>query len=806
MVRLFGDSTSIQKTLLLLAALQVAACSSPEERAQKYYENGIKLFSEHENAKAAIELRNAVRLKKDMIEAWTVLAQIDESNRNWSGLVADMRALVDLTPKDASARLKLGKLLLLAGSSEEALGLTNAGIQLDERNADLHALKAAISIKQSNHSEATREAQLALALDPTNADALMVLAVDRLGSGDAKGALSLLQDPPVAQAIDRENNVGFQLLKIKLFGQTGDSKSAEAALKKLVELNPQEPGFPKLLVNFYIEQHRLDDAENELRNLVAAHPSDSGAELDLVRFLFSIRKSAQAAQQELNARIRAGGDVFPYQMALADINFAEGRLADGRQLLEQVISAGGSPEHIRTAKIALAQVYLGQNDFDTVEKLAAEVLHEAPRNTSALKLRASSRLGHAQLDAAIADLNEALNSEPRSTDLMVLLAKAYERSGLIEIADKELADATKASNMEAKVGLEYAAFLQRRGGIGRAEDILVRLSKRWPDNTSILSALATVRLARQDWTGAQEVAESIRRIDGGFAGLADQILGTALAGRNKYDEAITAFQNAYNAAPSAAQPMDSLVGALLKANRKEQAIAFLKSVLTKNPNNANALVLMGSLQLSSGGFDEARKSFVAAVKAQPKEIAGYRALAELYISQKNYDEAIKIVRSGIEQRPDATLFLMILANVFERRADYESAISEYQSLLDKEPGNMIAANNLASLLLDHRTDGASLKKAQSLAAFLRKSDIPQFKDTLGWASYQQGDYRTAISLSEEASAALPDQAAVRYHLGMSYMATGELSKASEQLKKALELASNTPLTEQIRSALKKTGS
>lgn len=806
MPKLFcGSHPTIRKTLLVLAALQVAACSPPAERAQKYYENGIRLFSEHENAKAAIELRNAVRLKRDMIEAWKVLAQIDEANRNWSGLAADMRALVDLTPKDASARLKLGELLLLAGSSQEALGLTNAGIQLDDRNADLHTLKAAIAIKQNNRAQAVGEAQLALILDPTNADALMLLAVDRLGSGDAKGALSLLQDSPVAQAIDRENNVGFQLLKINLFGQTGDSKNAEAALKKLIELNPQEPGFPRLLVNFYVEQHRFDDAENELRNLAAAHPSDSGAGLDLVRFLFSIRKSAQAARQELDARIRAGGDIFPYQMALADINFAEGRLADGRQLLEHVIRAGGSPAHIRTAKISLAQVSLDQKDFDTVEKLAAEVLRDDPHNASALKLRASLRLEHAQLDAAIADLNDALNSEPRSSDLMLLLAKAYERNGLIELADKELADATKASNIDAKIGLEYAAFLQRRGSATRAEDMLVRLSKRWPNNTSILSALATVRLARQDWTGAQEVAESIRRIDGGSAGLADQILGAALVGRNRYDEAITAFQNAYNAAPAAAQPMGSLVGALLKANRKDQAIAFLNSVLTKDPNNANALVLMGSIQLSSGAIDDARKNFVAAVKAQPKDIVGYRALADFYISQNNYDEAIKIARSGIEQRPDATLFLMIMASAFERKADYESAISEYQSLLDKEPGNLIAANNLASLLLDYRTDSASLKKAQSLAAFLRKSDIPQFKDTLGWASYQQGDYRTAVSLSEEASAALPDQAAVRYHLGMSYIATGQLGKASGQLKKALDLAPNTALAEQIRSALKKTG-
>jgi tetratricopeptide (TPR) repeat protein len=796
---------TIRRAFLLLTVLQIGGCGSPEDRALSYYESGMKLFSAHENAKAALELRNAVRLKRDMIGAWKVLAEIDEASRNWPNLVGDLRAIMDLAPNDVSARLKLGKLLLRAGSSSEAIGLVNAGIEMDSRNADLHALKAAISYKLNNRTEATREAQTALELNPTNADALMVLAIDRLERGDAKGALSLFQDPHVAQAKDLNNNFSFQLLKIELFGQTGDLKSAEAALKKLVELNPQESNYRKLLVNFYVEQRRIDDAEKEMRDLAAANPSDSQAALDLVRFLYTIKKAPMAARQELATRIGAGGDSFPYQMALAEMDLADGKLADGRQLLEGLISTENSPEHGRTAKIALAQIYLSDRDFEPAEKLATDVLRDDPHNTSALKLRASVRLERAQLDAAIAELVDALNYQPRSTDLMLLLARAYERSGLIELADKQFADTTRISDLDANIGIEYAAFLQRRGSISRAEDILIGLDKRRPNNIHVLSALAQIRLARQNWKGAQEIAESIRRIDNS-GGVADQILGTALIGRNKYDEAITAFQNAFNAAPTAAQPMVSLVGAFLKANRKDQAVTFLKSALTKNPNNAEALVLQGSMQLSSGAPDLALKSFLTAVKAQPKDIVGYRALADLYVSQKNYDEAIKVVRSGIQQQPDVIPLHMILASALERKADYESAISEYEFILGKQPGNLIAANNLASLLLDYRTDTASLKKTQSLAAILRKSEIPQFKDTLGWASYHQGDYRSAVSLSEEAVAALPDQATARYHLGMGYIATGQLSKASEQLKKALELAPNNELAQEIRSALEKTGS
>jgi tetratricopeptide (TPR) repeat protein len=806
MLKLFSCSytmTMFRSALLVLAVLQLAGCGSPEDRAQGYYTHGMKLFSEHDNAKAAIELRNAVRLKRDLIGAWKALAEIDETGRNWPNVVTDMRTIVELTPNDVSARLKLGKLLLLAGSSDEALKLVDAGIALDNRNADLHALKAAVSFKLDDRAGAVREAQNALEIDSTNADALMVVAIDRLGRGDAKGALSFLEGASVASAKDLENNLGLQLLKIKLFGQTGDLGSAETSLQKLVELNPQEPGYRKLLINFYVEQRRNDDAEKEMRALAAVNPAQPAAALDVVRFLYTIRKAPAAARQELNARISAGGEVFPYQMALAEMDFAEGNLTDGKQLLEKLISASRSSEQMRTAKTALAEMYLGNRNFDPAETLVADILRDDPHNVSALKLRATIRMARGQLDSAVADLLDALNYQPRSTDLMSLLATAYERSGLIELADKQFADATKTSDFDANAGLEYIGFLQRRGSIARAEDILAGLNKRRPNNIQILSTLAQVRLARQNWSGAQEIAESIRRI-GNNGATADQILGAVLIGRNKYDQAIAAFQNAYDAAPAATLPMNTLVAAFLKANKKDQAISFLKSVLVKNPGNANALVLLGSIQLTSGAADQALKTFSEAVKAEPEDTVGYQALTDLYLGQKNYDEAIKFVRAGIQQQPEMTALHLMLATALEQKGDYEAAISEYETMLDKQPGSMVVANNLASLLLDHRTDKASLKKAQSLAAFLRKSPIPQFKDTLGWVSYHQGDYRTAVSLSEEAAAALPGQAAVRYHLGMGYLSVSQLDKASQQLKKALELGPDGALAEQIRIALKKT--
>jgi len=50
---------------------------------------------------------------------------------------------------------------------------------------------------------------------------------------------------------------------------------------------------------------------------------------------------------------------------------------------------------------------------------------------------------------------------------------------------------------------------------------------------------------------------------------------------------------------------------------------------------------------------------------------------------------------------------------------------------------------------------------------------------------------------------LPNSAAVRYHLGMGYAATGQSDKAAEQFQKALALEPDgTSLKDSIRAAMK----
>jgi tetratricopeptide (TPR) repeat protein len=782
-----------------LAACLLAGCSSSEEKAQRYYEHGKELLAAKDYDRAEVEFRNAVQLNKRLLPAWRDLAQVEELTHKWGALVPALRNVLELDPNDMATRLKLGRLLLIGGGVDDALKLVNEVKAPDDQNADLLALKAAILLKLKDFDGAVSQAQAALKLDPANTGALFVLAADDFAKGNLKAALAILNNDAMA----KRNDIGVSLFKLQILEKSQDLPESEALLKKLVDLYPKETGFKSELIRLYLFQHRNDDAEQVQRAIVADNPSDVQAHLALIRLL-AATKGPAAAEQEAQALVKAGGDVFRYQLSLAQLNVAQGKADDAIALLNKLISSESSTDNAQMARINLAETYMSQKKLDAAAAVVADILKTDARNISGLKLRAGMRIDGGQLEGAIADLRQALNDQPRATDLMLMLAIAYERNGSIDLADKEFADAVRVSNVNPQVTLNYTAFLQRRGNLSHAEDVLTDLAGRWPQNVEVLSALAQVRLARQEWAGAQEVAQIIKRI-GSNPVLGDELLGAALAGSNKNDESIVALQNAYQAQPNATQPMNALVRAYLRAQKPDQAIGFLQSVLKASPSNAEAYVLLGSVQLGTKSPDEARKSFMAAIEKQPTNVVGYRALADYYIAQKNYDEALKVTNAGLKRQPNNFALHLALADILERSGNYDGAIAEYENLLNEDSGSMVVANNLASLLADHRSDKPSLDRAVQLATMLQKSPLPQFKDTLGWVKYREGDYKAALPLLDDAATALPN-ALVHYHLGMTYLATGQAGKAAEQFKTALAQPLADPgLADEIRAALAKTG-
>jgi tetratricopeptide (TPR) repeat protein len=787
-------SRSVQGASLVFAVLCITllgGCGSPEQRSQSYFDQGMALLAKNDDLNARVALTTSLKFNSNRIEAWRALAGIDERTKDSGGLFRDLRRIVELDEGDIDARLKLARIMFANNGGNAALKLLDAAGDADKSRADLHALRAVILLKANDAAAAVKEAEQAVKIEPGNPEATLVLASERFSRGDLDGALQRLN------TATSKDDPKISLLKVQIFAKKGDLPQAEAILKKLVETQPQLRG---QLVQLYIGERHFDDAEKELRSLSAAAPTDSKTGMDLVRFLVSFR-GANSAKDELSARIKAGGDVFPYQMALVDLDYAQGNIADSTALLDTLVKTASSPEHVVAAKVRLAEIEVSRKDFAAAEPIIADILAKDRRNTDGLRLRAAIRLERGQIDNGIADLREALNDQPKSPDLLLLMATAYERGGKPELADRQYADALKSSGLAPAVGLRYSSYLRNRGDNARAEEVLLQVVGRSSGNIQILYALAQVRLARKNWTGALAVADVVR--SAGNIPFADEIKAAALSGQNKPDASIAALEDAHAAAPDAVQPVTLLVGVYLRTGKPDKAETLLRDMLQRFPSNAALLVLLGQTQSARGKTDEAQKSFKAAITLQPKEEVGYSALSGMYAVQKKYSEANDVIQAGLKERPDSLDLRLTSAQLSIRKGDIDAAITGYEAILKDQPNSLLAVNNLASLLLDNRADKPGLERATELAERLKNSSVPQFEDTYGWAQYKRGNLSDAVKILEGAVGQLPNLAALRYHLGMSYAAVGQAAKAAEQLKTAFALEPDgTDLKEKIRAAMK----
>lgn len=786
----------VGRLIMVLPVVFVAGCGSPEQRAQGYYESGMALIAKNDDLNARMEFLKAIKYNADKVAIWKALAGIDERTKS-NSLFLDLRRIVELDPNDLDARLKLVRIMIAGGAADAALKIMDAAKEGDKPNANLHALRAIAFVKTNDGAAAFREAQKAFEIDPSNVDAVSLLASKKLVDGDADGALKLLD----SLKLDPKDEARVSLQKIQIYEKKGDFPGAEGLLRKVIALDLKNSTYQPQLIQLLMAQRKFDEAEKEFRARIVANPGDSKVGLDLVRFLRLVRGAA-AAQSELETRIKAGGDVFDYQMALAELNVAQNRVDEAVRSLQILVGTAATPEKKLAAQLKLAEVYISQQNIAAAEPLISEIIAKDHRNAGALRLRAAISIDKGQLDSAISDLREALNDQPKSAELLMLLAVAYERGGKTELADRQYADALKSPAPNPEIALRYVAFLQRKGDPARAEQVLTDASARSPTNLQLLSSLAQVRLTRQNWMGALAVADTIEHVKDGRS-LADEVRGAALAGQNKIDESIVALEDAHKISPDAIQPVMPLISAYVKQGKSDKAVALLQDMHKRLPNNAEVLVLLGQTQLTQSKDGEAVKSFKDAIAQQPKDVNGYTALANLYSRQKNYDAAGDVLQAGLKELPSNANFKLALAGVQISKGDHDDAISQYQAILKDQPKSLVAINNLVSLLLDYRSDKESLDQAFSLADDLKNSNVPQFQDTLGWAQYKRGDYKAAVSTLEGVATKLQNVAAFHYHLGMSYTAAGASEKAAEQFKSALALEPDgTLLKENIHSAMK----
>jgi len=178
------------------------------------------------------------------------------------------------------------------------------------------------------------------------------------------------------------------------------------------------------------------------------------------------------------------------------------------------------------------------------------------------------------------------------------------------------------------------------------------------------------------------------------------------------------------------------------------------------------------------------------MQLNPSDSAAVVAYTRAEVSAGDPAKAVAKWQQWTKDHPTDVRGFTLLGSLQESQGDRAGAIDSYKKALAIQPETPIAANNLAFLMVE---TGQNLDVALSLAQIARRGmpNSPSSADTLAWIYYQKGNYNSARDLLEEAIKAAPNDAAIHYHLGMTYAKLSNSTDAVTHLKKAAALAPNT---------------
>ena len=241
-------------------------------------------------------------------------------------------------------------------------------------------------------------------------------------------------------------------------------------------------------------------------------------------------------------------------------------------------------------------------------------------------------------------------------------------------------------------------------------------------------------------------------------------LGAALVQQNKLDEAATAYRQAAELAPNpnhAAGVYFELGSALSRQQKRPESIAAYYRALELDPkkHGAAAHIGVGLLLRDWAKPDEAAASFRRAIEINDpgsNTVVAYRLLGEVVLKQNKLDEAAAAFSKVIELKPDSSLSLRDLA--------------------------WILANRPETNLRDPKQAVEFAKRAVQLEP---KNGF--YWQTLGYAEYRAGNWKSAITALEQVQALGSSGDSLEWFpLAMAHWQLGEKDKAVEWFDKAVE--------------------
>ena len=401
--------------------------------------------------------------------------------------------------------------------------------------------------------------------------------------------------------------------------------------------------------------------------------------------------------------------------------------------------------------------------------------------------------------AAAGDADRAVAMPDGPTPRLRRLAAQEGQAALLERAKRydEAETVLKALATNPQLGVlyidSYGGFLERRSRTKDAVELYTSALKRMPNNRDIKISLARATAGKRP----------------------PQML---------------------NLKQGAAKSLTAAAELALVDKQINEGEVYLRLALKLDPTRDDAWVLLGDIRASSDQHQFARDAYAHVNTASPAWPEARQRIVASYQAEGDNDTALKLTQDLIKTQPDNREALITEADLLRATNRYAEAVTvldkviasgasnadwalyfERGTSLDRA-GHWPEAEKDLLKALTMRPDepdvlnylgyswvvrGEKLQQAMGMLqkAYLAQPDSGEIVDSLGWAYYSQGDFKTAVLRLERAVSLSPVSAEITDHLGDAYWRIGRKTEAQYQWSRVLTLSPTAELKSSVQQKL-----
>ncbi len=785
------------RTAAVCAAIALlAACSSKVERIQSGLVKGADFVRLADWDKANIEVRNVLQIDPKNAQAYFISGQIAEGKRELQRAFGSYSKAVELKADHLEAKVGLARVYLFAGDTPKSDQAVSEVLAADARNLGARTMKAALLARQGQVDEAIVLAKTLIAEQKsTPVETSMLLAGLYASQNKAADALAAIE----AALQGDPKNLSLLQVAAQIAGTATDlavQSKAVGFFRAAADQSPKNADLWTAWAIHHTRRNELDLAEQVLRASMRAQPDDSQRTLALLDFM-SARRGKDVAEKEFVAVIAAKPKDATLRFGLVNLYRASDRPADARRVLQEIVEISKDAPSGLVARNQLAADRLANGKVAEARTLIGEVLAASPRDGAALVMRGRMLLADGDARNAVIDLRSAAKDQPASPEVVGLLAQAHRKADEPQLAREVLADAVKFKPDNADLRLLLAADMADAKEFKAAATEIDAAIKAAPQNLRAYDMKAQLALVQKDGAAAEKTFVSLKtqfpKDPAGFVKL-----GQLYAEQKRFDAALKEYDAASSLAPGAPGPMLSAIGVLIAQRRFDEANTRIEALMKREPKNVLPYQLRGELAVARGDLPLAEQSYRKMIEFAPTVPAGYTSLARVKAQRNNLGEAIGVLEEGERALPKDASMAAMRAEWLARAGRYDDAIALYEKLIKQAPDEDSHANNLAYLLTESKGDKPNLERALALTKRFKESNNAGYLDSLGWVHYKLGQYAEAVPVLERAVQRTPNAPLLQLHLGMALYKAGDVVRAQDFLKKAIDSKATLPNLDEAR--------